>query len=219
LISGRTASGKTHFLQRLSRHIDLEGIANHRGSTFGGLVAPQPSQIDFENSVSIELLKQRHQHSLPVFMEDEGRLIGQMVITPEMRKAMVEKYPIAVLEAPMDERVENGVKDYVTDLLPLYQAEYSDQAHDIFSEKILFNLSRIQRRLGSELHKVLHGQFSEALKMLKRSDTSGFAQPISTLLSKYYDPMYDYQLQKSEDRILIRGSKEELADWAEQYRP
>ena len=219
LISGKTASGKTHFLHGLSRQIDLEGMANHRGSSFGAMVTPQPSQIDFENAISISLLKQRHQHSLPVFMEDEGRLIGQLAITPEMRNAMTEQYPIAVLHTPMDERVVIGVKDYITDLLPHYQAEHGESAHQVFSEKILFNLSRIQKRLGGELHKTLHQQFSSALTKLENGDESGFMIPIETLLSQYYDPMYAYQLKKRESRILMQGNKQELTQWAEQYRP
>ena len=219
LISGKTASGKTHFLHTLSRYVDLEGLANHRGSSFGAMVSPQPSQIAFENALSIDLLKQRHQHSLPVFMEDEGRLIGQIAITPEMRNAMTEQYPIAILNTPMEERVAIGVKDYITDLMPHYQEQYTEQAHAIFSEKILFNLGRIQKRLGGELHKTLHTQLSDALTTFKNGDDSGFYAPIETLLRQYYDPMYDYQLKKREGRILMRGNKKELQEWAEQYRP
>ncbi|MFT5083559.1 MAG: tRNA 2-selenouridine synthase [Lentisphaeria bacterium] len=218
LISGKTASGKTHLLHSLSRHIDLEGLANHRGSSFGAQVTAQPSQIDFENSLSINLLKQKHQHNLPVFMEDEGHLIGQVVITSEMCTAMKTQYPIAILDTPMVERVQIGIKDYITELLPKYQSVYGDQAHDIFSEKILFNLSRIKRRLGGDFHSTLHSQFTDALNALANGDASGFAQPIETLLSKYYDPMYDYQLQKREGRMLIRGTREELLHWAEHYR-
>ena len=219
LISGKTASGKTHFLHTLSRYVDLEGLANHRGSSFGAMVSPQPSQIAFENALSIDLLKQRHQHSLPVFMEDEGRLIGQIAITPEMRNAMTEQYPIAILNTPMEERVAIGVKDYITDLMPHYQEQHTEHAHDIFSEKILFNLGRIQKRLGGELHKTLHTQLSDALTTFKNGDDSGFYAPIETLLRQYYDPMYDYQLKKREGRILMRGNKKELQEWAEQYRP
>ena len=57
LISGRTGTGKTRVISRLARSVDLEGLANHRGSTFGQLPEAQPSQIDFENALSIALLK------------------------------------------------------------------------------------------------------------------------------------------------------------------
>ncbi len=218
LVSGRTASGKTHFLHRLKNMVDLEGLANHRGSSFGALISPQPSQIDFENQISIELLKHKHQHKSPVFMEDEGRLIGQLAIPPYMRKTMTEQYPIIVLESTMPERVKVGVKDYITDLYPLYESAHGDHAHDIFSEKILHNLSRIQKRLGGELYQQLQGQFKDALTAMKTGQVSGFSAPIETLLSKYYDPMYDYQLSKRQGRVLIRGDQEELLAWSQTYQ-
>ena len=218
LVSGRTASGKTHFLHTLKHQVDLEGIANHRGSSFGALVTPQPSQINFENQISINLLKHRHTHNSPVFMEDEGRLIGQLALTPNMLKTMTEKYPIIVLQTPIIERVKLGVKDYITDLYPLYKDAHGEAAHSIFSEKILHNLSRIQKRLGGERYKILQGQFVEALEALEKGDDSGFTAPIETLLTKYYDPMYDYQLSKRQGRVLIRAEQEELLAWSQNYQ-
>lgn len=219
LVSGRTSSGKTLVLQQMQRHIDLEGLANHRGSSFGAMVSPQPSQIDFENSISIALLKQRHQHKLPVFMEDEGRLIGQRSLPPELRQAMIEEYPLVVLHTPMEERVEIAVKDYITDLFPHYQSAYGELAHSTFSDKILHNLSRIKKRLGGERYTILNGQLTEALVAMADGDSTGFAAPIQTLLSDYYDPMYDYQLSKRHGPILFEGDKQSLLEWAEVYRP
>lgn len=219
LISGRTASGKTQALHRINNNIDLEGLANHRGSSFGSMVAPQPSQINFENNISSTLLKHRHQHNKPVFMEDEGRLIGQLSLRPEMLKAMAEQYPMVLLQTPMAERVKIGVQDYITDLYPLYQEAHGEEAHEIFSAKILHNLSRIKKRLGGELHKILDGQLSEALVALGQGDEDGFAEPIQTLLSKYYDPMYDYQLSNKQGHVLFQGEQEALVEWANQYEP
>ena len=57
VVGGRTGSGKTEVLRALAlldggAVIDLEGLANHRGSAFGGLgLGPQPSQIEFEHSL------------------------------------------------------------------------------------------------------------------------------------------------------------------------
>ncbi len=54
VISGNTGSGKTEILNNLStkghRAIDLEGLANHRGSAFGEEATPQPSQVDFDRA-------------------------------------------------------------------------------------------------------------------------------------------------------------------------
>ncbi len=135
-----------------------------------------------------------------------------------MRKTMTEHYPIIVLQSTMHERVKVGVKDYITDLYPLYENAHGEMAHDIFSEKILHNLSRIQKRLGGELYNQLQGQFKEALAAMAKGDDSGFSAPIETLLSKYYDPMYDYQLSKRQGRILIRGDQEELLAWSQTYK-
>ena len=57
LIAGKTGSGKTRVINTLTRAIDLEGLAHHRGSTFGQLLQPQPSQIDFENCISSLLFR------------------------------------------------------------------------------------------------------------------------------------------------------------------
>ena len=55
VISGRTGSGKTRFLQHYQQKTDLECLANHRGSAFGPQVTPQPTQIAFENALAVDL--------------------------------------------------------------------------------------------------------------------------------------------------------------------
>ncbi len=79
LVSGKTGTGKTRVISHLARGVDLEGLANHRGSSFGQMPTPQPSQIDFENGLSIALLRLLAKGSEPIFLEDEGRLIGCLV--------------------------------------------------------------------------------------------------------------------------------------------
>ena len=80
LVSGKTGTGKTRgSSSHLARAVDLEGLANHRGSSFGQMPTPQPSQIDFENGLSIALLRLLANGGGPIFLEDEGRLIRQRV--------------------------------------------------------------------------------------------------------------------------------------------
>ena len=60
IIGGKTGSGKTSLLLSLAKEgisiIDLEGIANHRGSSFGGINLPkQPSSEHFENMLAEKL--------------------------------------------------------------------------------------------------------------------------------------------------------------------
>ena len=217
LVGGRTASGKTHLLKTLSRHMDLEGLAHHRGSSFGALVEPQPTQINFENGLSIELLKLRQAGRRPVFIEDEGRRIGQRTLPMSLHLSMAERFPLVMVEIPMEERVKSCVRDYITDLYPSFQSTYGERAHEKFREKYLDNLFRIQKRFGGDRYKVVNEQFIEALALLKDGDESGFCVPFETLLRDYYDPMYDYQSTKRKGEVLFRGDQRAVAQWAETY--
>lgn len=57
LIGGCTGSGKTLLVKQHAQGIDLEGLAHHRGSSFGRTLTPQLSQASFENQLAVELLK------------------------------------------------------------------------------------------------------------------------------------------------------------------
>lgn len=218
LVAGRTGSGKTMTLLQLSRTIDLEGLANHRGSAFGRQLSPQPTQIDFENSLSIAVMKQRHRHDLPVFVEDEGRMIGGVNIPVNVIDLM-KQAPLAVLETPIAERIEIVLADYISDAYPQYLAHFGEDKGAIeFREQILGNLSRIRRRLGGERCARLHAEFSEALDQLqKHNEADGFREGIALLLNEYYDPMYDYQQAQRQGRVVFRGERAELVEWAEAY--
>jgi len=149
MIGGHTASGKTHLLKQISksnnRYVDLEGLANHRGSSFGELVDPQPTQINFENEVAIKFLKLRQrqqqqqqeqqcqsgsaqrqlQPQQPIFIEEEGNRIGQVTLPSNMYKAMVDRFPVLELETSKEERIRICIQDYVTDMFPLFVEQAS----------------------------------------------------------------------------------------------
>lgn len=57
LIGGCTGNGKTLLVKQHAQGIDLEGLAHHRGSSFGRTLTPQLSQASFENHLAVELLK------------------------------------------------------------------------------------------------------------------------------------------------------------------
>ncbi len=219
LISGRTGSGKTLVIKELERALDLEGLANHRGSAFGRQITPQPSQIDFENQLSIEVLKQRAAHNHVIFTEDEGKLIGQLQLNLTFMEKM-KVSPLAVLEAPIEERIDIGIADYVTDALPLYHQEFGKElGNENFREQLLSNLGRIKRRLGGDRHNQLSESFSGAIDELFRTGNADAFRPgIQILLQDYYDPMYDYQQGKREGVKIFHGNKEEMIEWAEGFK-
>jgi len=221
LISGRTGSGKTLVINRLSHSVDLEGLARHRGSAFGRQVMPQPAQIDFENALSIAILKLRHQFpSGALFTEDEGRTIGSAALPLEFQACM-QQAPRAVLEATVEERIDIALADYVIDARPQYLQAFGDDEGQLkFREQILGNLDRIRKRLGGDRHKVLVECFTSALDEFERSDNpDGFRDGIKVLLTDYYDPMYDYQQGQRDGREIFRGDKEAIVEWAENFKP
>jgi len=227
MIGGRTASGKTHLLKHFTRHVDLEGIANHRGSTFGALVDPQPTPINFENEVAIEFLKLRQSGSLagqnqqqqPIFIEEEGRHIGRLSLPSGMHDAMIDRFPVVELETPMEDRVRICVDDYVTDMFPLFvSAEINgdlDLAHEKFREAHLNSLGRIKKRVQN--YEEVNSQLIKGLDLFQRSngiDVSGFSDFTESIL-QYYDKMYDYQMDQRKGEVLFRGDSKSIIEWSE----
>lgn len=215
LISGRTGAGKTLLLNQIKRSIDLEGLANHRGSSFGAMGIPQPTPINFENRTAVALLKHRRkdQHK-PIFIEGEGRQVGSLSLPKSLWEAM-QRSPTVILESEMERRIDIGVQDYVLDLLERIKTNTSTQNRfELFAERHRMSLYKIRKRLGEQ-------QYREALLLLEEAltahrdlqDTAGYRPFIRLLLEKYYDPMYDYQLSNRTSKILFRGDHDELVRW------
>jgi len=215
VLSGRTGTGKTRVLKQLPNPIDLEGLANHRGSSFGREVTPQPTQIDFENRLSVAMLKAHHSIGGPVYVEDESRLVGRCALPHSLRDRIAEA-PLLVLEQPMEERIRIIREDYVIKMA----ADYADRdgpeaGWSSFEDYLLSALDRIRKRLGGERHHYLRRLMEDALKAQQATgNLHGHDAWIQALLEEYYDPMYDYQLERKAGRILTRGGPETICDWA-----
>jgi tRNA 2-selenouridine synthase len=217
VISGRTGTGKTRVLKAFNNFIDLEGLANHRGSSFGRMLDPQPSQIDFENALSITLLKAKHHKKGSLILEDESRLIGRCALPLSLKERM-SACPLLVLETPLEERIEVVLQDYVKDMTAAYiERDGEEQGRDNFANYLFESIGRIERRLGSERKNKVHQMMAAAIKaqfsVSSGEDAYGLHREwIEHLLNDYYDPMYDYQLSKKLDRVVMRGNKEELLE-------
>jgi tRNA 2-selenouridine synthase len=171
VLGGETGSGKTYVLKALADRgqqvLDLEGLANHRGSAFGSLMLPeQPSTEQFENL----MFEQLHQFdpSRPIWVEDESMRIGKVFI-PEGFWRQMEKASLIRLKVPMALRVENLVKEYAL-------------AQD---EDLRESLGRIEKRLGGQHVKA-------ALKAMEAKDYGRAAE----IALRYYDKAYRYGLEK-----------------------
>jgi tRNA 2-selenouridine synthase len=171
VLGGMTGSSKTHIIRYLNtigeQAIDLEKLANHKGSAFGSLgEPPQPSTEHFANILFTELEKLNK--DLPVWLEDESRNIGT-VFMPDAFYLNMQDTPAIVL-----------VMDIKTRLPRLLQ-EYSAYP----PESLKASVMKISKRLGGDLTK-------DAISAIDNGD---FAKAIEIVLF-YYDKAYLYGLRK-----------------------
>lgn len=136
VLDGNTGSAKTDILKLLPERgvqvLDLEGLANHRGSLFGGM-GDQPSQKAFEGRLALAMA--RLDPSRPVVVEAESAKVGNCRLPPKLWRAMVEAPRIAIA-APRAARADYLTRAYadlsadrdrldaiVASLRPLHAAE------------------------------------------------------------------------------------------------
>jgi tRNA 2-selenouridine synthase len=213
VLSGKTGSGKTEVINDWPHSIDLEGLANHRGSAFGKTFVAQPTQINFENAWSVAWLKHIHVNDSPVLIEDESRLIGRIVILPEYLAATKLASHI-LLEAPYEERIARIRRDYFMDAFEHYQKSNPETSYDLLDAFIRDAVLRIKKRLGGDRFTLINATLDSAIIALKsQNQWSGFDDIINVLLSEYYDPIYEYQYQQKSDKTIFKGSHAEIVQW------
>ena len=217
VLGGRTGSGKTRFLNQLQRQIDLEGIFHHRGSAFGKYASAQPSQINIENQLAIKLLKFRQQHITTVLLEDEAASIGSRRVPTAIHEVM-QRSPVVLLEVPFVERVENIFDEYIHVALAEHQQLHGEQAgFESWASNLQQALANIERRLGGQRYLEIKLIMDDAIHQHRTlAQSEHHKQWIMRLLTDYYDPMYDYQLDKKAERIVYRGEHDSLLAFLEQ---
>lgn len=211
VIGGQTGCGKTLLLDKLNNTIDLEGLANHRGSAFGNTTTPQPTQINFENTLAIELIKQ--QHCAHLIFEDEGANIGANHI-PDCLQVRTKQADLVLLEVSTEQRLQVSMDAYVIDMCQSFMELDSQHGFANFANYWLTSLEKIQKRLGLERYQALLKKVNTALSMYQEQDEiKGFYPVIEALLVDYYDPMYNYQIQKKMNRVVFKGNAEEVLSY------
>ncbi len=165
VIAGPTGSGKTEILKRLgglgAQVLDLEELANHRGSAFGGLgMGPQPGTEHFENLLYHRLSSLNR--NKVIWVEDESLSIGNCFIPKEIYKQM-QLARAFVIEVSKDERVKRLV----------------DMYGSIDTSLLREALVKIGKRLGGD-----------RLKMAIEALATGNLSEVARLSLDYYDKSY-----------------------------
>lgn len=175
ILGGYTGSGKTEILLEMQAKgktiIDLEGVANHKGSAFGALgQQPQPSQEMFENLLALKLSEAFKKEEI-IWIEDESNRIGGVHV-PNPFWDQMRKSKLYFLDIPVEERVKFIVSNY-----------------GCFSRESLHDsIIKIQKKLGGQ-------ETKNALLFLSQNNYHACFE----ILLKYYDKLYEKALHNREN--------------------
>ncbi|MFD1000254.1 tRNA 2-selenouridine(34) synthase MnmH [Ohtaekwangia kribbensis] len=176
IISGCTGSGKSEILRALKNQgeqiIDLEQLASHKGSAFGGLMLPpQPTTEQFQN----DLFEEIHKLDLSrrVWIEDESIAVGKIFL-PEGLWRQMNSGPVIEIEVDKAVRIERLVQ------------EYGAADKDMFLQAMI----QITKKLGGQ-------HFNAAREKLLQDDMAA----VIAILLTYYDKAYTNGLIRKKQRV------------------
>jgi tRNA 2-selenouridine synthase len=205
ILSGMTGSGKTRLIHELQHFVDLEGIANHRGSAFGShFGASQPQQATFENRLAQAL----YHVTDNTILEDESPNIGRCHLPDTIYNRMVTA-PMVMIETPARLRAFEIYQEYIQTPFangrPLCELELS------FAQ----NIERIRNKLGGLECDIIKSLLSKAFKAeaLNEDGIAAHLDWIVYLLTHYYDKQYLYSLSLKSRKTLFKGSWEDCLDF------
>lgn len=184
VIGGMTGSGKTEVLRAMKKAgqqiIDLEQIADHRGSAFGRLGSGvRVCQAQFENELAQAL------HLIiegPIWLEDESRQIGSLIIPPNIWRQMREA-PFYYLKPGKKNRIDRLMKDY---------------GH-FPAEMIKGSVDKIEKRLGGLRHR-------QAVQLIEENQ----GPELVSMLLEYYDKMYRHGAEKRRSKVRHEINSEQI---------
>lgn len=189
LLGGFTGSGKTDLLTILKdsgeQVIDLEGLANHKGSAFGSIgLPPQPSNEMFENLLSQVIIATDSERF--VWIEDESRNVGKVFI-PEKLWLQMRKAPLIRIESSFEERLERLVRDYATE----------------DSKRLEESIAKIEKRLGYDnckfaLEACREGNLKRAAEICLIYYDKAYASQLNNRFGEEWEklPFYKYNSDK-----------------------
>ncbi len=175
VVCGTTGCGKSRLLQRLAamgaQVLDLEQLANHRGSVLGLVPgSPQPGQKQFESRVWDAL--RRFDPGRPVIVESESKKVGDLRV-PERLVEHMRMAPCIRLDLPLEARVRLLIEDY----------DFFVRDTAVFCER----LEALRAQRGNE---VVEGWQADAR-------AGRIEAVVRDLLVGHYDPVYLQSMQRN----------------------
>jgi tRNA 2-selenouridine synthase len=192
-LHGRTGVGKTDILKQLhligQRVLDLEALANHRGSVFGALGMPeQPTQKNFEGMLWREVRKFNQGY---VFLEAESRKLGRLSV-PDFLLGRIANGRRILVEGTLSARIDR------------LSSQYGRDVNSQGLPQVLTQLTLLKERLGKTM--VSH------LCQLARERK--IEELVEILLIEYYDPLYDRHIAGNQPfELFINGDNPSEAAW------
>jgi tRNA 2-selenouridine synthase len=184
VLHGNTGVGKTYILKEMEKLganvIDLEQIANHRGSAFGSIGLAKPYNQKYFESLLWQELEAKDKKNEIIFVEAESRRVGHSVIPDFFNQAMKAGDDL-LINASMKKRVENIYLEYIKDI---------ESNQEKFIERVLESLTAIKKYI---IKKAGKNSYFKLLELAKKAE---FKELTKILLEEYYDPMYEHSQNK-----------------------
>ena len=178
IIAGRTGSAKTKLLQALAQKgeqiLDLEALANHKGSLLGRMSEEQPSQKLFESRLVSQLL--RFDTNRPVFVESESSRIGDLHI-PKLLWHEMTLSAVIMVDVQRRQRASYLVEEY---------------------PHLLSDQTDLNRLIDGMIYRHGHAETQKWRALMAQNDWLALSE---TLLERHYDPAYDQSVTRHERPI------------------
>jgi tRNA 2-selenouridine synthase len=177
VLQGLTGTGKTEIIRKLPHAMDLEEMAGHRSSVFGGIGIEQKTQKRFESLLCDRV---RELDGAPcVIVEGESRKIGNLHLPDSLYESM-KRSPSILIDTPIERRV---------DII------YNEYHRHCTADNIPGIVAGLAPKLGHKNADHLTGLYREG----------NIREFIRVMLEVYYDPLYRHTLDIKEHLAIIRN--------------
>ncbi|MGM0438028.1 MAG: tRNA 2-selenouridine(34) synthase MnmH [Bacillota bacterium] len=196
VIHGNTGVGKTDLLYKLKNKginiIDLEGLANHRGSAFGGIGLQKPRNQKMFDSLLWEKLESITDENI-IAVEAENRRIG-MSNLPQFFVNKMEKGIHILIESSMEARINRIYNEYTDSF---------QENQEKFIQKTLNSIESVKKHLIRDMGKE---KYNNLKRLVKNQELKSV---IKILLKHYYDPLYNHK-QKMQKNYSLKINSDNI---------